>query len=150
MAVYLFLFLILGITKKCKNERITKLRNCIAKKLIWDETLSLMAESYLVLAISCFINFSYYEFKQPGEIFSGIFASVGAISLVLYPIFLLRFMLTSKEKVKDREFREKYNPIFEMLAFKDERPTLLEPFIKVIRVLILTASLIFLQKFRYF
>ena len=74
MAIYLFLFLILAMTKKCKNERITKFRKWLAKKLIWDETLNFMSESYLVLAISCFINFTYYEFKHPGEIFSGMFA----------------------------------------------------------------------------
>jgi hypothetical protein len=53
-------------------------------------------------------------------------------------------MLTRKDKVKDKEFREKYKPIFEILSFKDEIATLLEPFISVTRVLILTGTLIFL------
>jgi 2-oxo-4-hydroxy-4-carboxy--5-ureidoimidazoline (OHCU) decarboxylase len=53
-------------------------------------------------------------------------------------------MLTRKEKVKDKEFREKYNSIFEILSFKDERALLLEPFISVTRVLIFTAVLVFL------
>ena len=70
--------------------------------------------------------------------------------LVFYPVFLLSFMLSSKEKVKDKEFRKKYNPIFEILAFKDERAIILEPFISVMRVLILPATLIFLQKLRFF
>ena len=70
--------------------------------------------------------------------------------LVGYPIFLLWFMFENKSKIKNKEFREKYNPIYENLSFKDEKATLMEPFISVMRVLILTAVLIFLQKFRYF
>ena len=74
MFIYIFLFLVLGVSKNCKNKRIKKARKWIAIKIMWDGTLSFISESYLLLAISCFANFNYYQFKTPGEIFSGIFA----------------------------------------------------------------------------
>jgi hypothetical protein len=59
-------------------------------------------------------------------------------------------MLTNKTKIKDKQFRENYNAIYENLSLKDDKATLMEPFLSLARVLILTAALIFLQKYRYF
>ena len=59
-------------------------------------------------------------------------------------------MFENKGKIKNLLFREKFNKIFENLSFKDEKGTLIEPFISVMRVLILMAVLIFLQNYRYF
>ena len=74
MIVYLVLFLFIGVTKKIENERIKKLRNYLVSKLMWKETLSFIMESYMLLAISVLTNFTYYDFKTFGQIFSGIFA----------------------------------------------------------------------------
>ncbi len=117
---------------------------------MWNQTLSFMSESYMLLAISCLTNFSYFKFTTFGEIFSGIFAQLGTIVLVLFPALLLRFMHNERHKMKDKEFRESLSPIYENLSPKGDNATVLEPFISMVRVLIFTSMLIYLQDFRYF
>ena len=81
---------------------------------------------------------------------SGIFTQLGSIVLVFFPALLLRFMYVNKHKMKDKEFRESKSSIYENLSFNGDNATILEPFISMMRVLIFTASLIYLQDFRYF
>jgi hypothetical protein len=50
----------------------------------------------------------------------------------------------------EKEFRESRSAIYEKLSPRGDIATVLEPFISLVRVLIFTASLIYLQDFRYF
>ncbi len=122
----------------------------VAENVNFVSLLSFVSESYILLAISCFANFNNFQFKTPGEIFSGIFAQIGAIVLIAYPVFLILFTFKNKNKIKNTEFRKKYSPIYENMASNNDRTTLLISSISVIRVLILAAVIIYLQKYRYF
>ena len=59
-------------------------------------------------------------------------------------------MYVNRHKMKDKEFRESLSPIYENLSSRENNAIILEPFFSMVRVLIFTASLIFLQDFRYF
>ena len=96
MTVYAILFICIGLTKNIQNQRIKKLRSYLVTKLIWNETLSFISESYMLFAISWITNFTFYEFKTFGQIFSGIFAQLGSLVLVLFPVLLFRFMYKKK------------------------------------------------------
>ena len=66
MVVYKIIFILLGLTSKCKNGKILKVREKFKENVNFASLLSFFSESYLLLAISCFTNFNYWQFKTPG------------------------------------------------------------------------------------
>jgi hypothetical protein len=59
-------------------------------------------------------------------------------------------MHNQRHRMKDEEFRKSLDSIYGNLSFREDNATILEPFISMVRVLIFTSMLIFLQDFKYF
>ena len=70
---YLIVLLLLTVaTGKIKNERFAKLREYVAKNIMWGWMLGFITESFLVISISCFANFTNFTFESTGKIVSSI------------------------------------------------------------------------------
>ena len=60
---------------------------------LWDAVISFLNESYLIFAISCFVNIAFYaSASSKGEIFSYFFGVEMLLVVAGYPIFVLVFL----------------------------------------------------------
>jgi hypothetical protein len=59
-------------------------------------------------------------------------------------------MHNKRHRIADKEFTESRSAIYENLSYKGDNATIMEPFISMMRVLIFTSMLIFLEDFKYF
>jgi hypothetical protein len=59
-------------------------------------------------------------------------------------------MYNRRHRMADKEFREQRRAIYENLSPRADNATIMEPFISMVRVLVFTSMLIFLQDYKYF
>ena len=138
-------------TQRIKNHRFLRIRNYLTQGLFWNTILSFFTESYLLMAISSITNLRIFKHTSVGTVLSGNLAIIGAFVLIGLPIFVLFFLQTKSKKLYLANYRNKYGTIYEELSYKREgKAALMEPFISLMRVLLLTLSLLLLKEYRYF
>ena len=103
------------------------------------------------MAISSITNLRIFKHTSVGTVLSGNLAIIGAFVLIGLPIFVLFFLQNKSKKLHLASYRNKYGTIYEELSYKREgKAALMEPFISLMRVLLLTLSLLLLKEYRYF
>jgi len=150
--VYLIALLIFyAATLSVKNERFLRLRTFLTKGLIWNTIISFLTETYILIAISSITNFHIFKFTSLGNVLSLNFAMVGTMVLIGFPIFVLVFLQRKGNKLHLPKYRERYGKLYEELNYKREgKKALLEPFFSLVRILMLTLTLVLLKDYRYF
>ena len=121
--------------------------------MIWDATISFFNESYIIFAISSFVNLTppfCWNNKGKGQIASLILATLSLLIVLGYPIYVLVFFMKKFKRLPEKEFREKFGSMYLHLRFKESIIKLLEPFYSTIRRLILAATLVFLLRWPAF
>ena len=120
---------------------------------MWNSCISFMNESYIVLAVSCFVNYYVSDWSSWGGYVDNIIALITGITILVLPIFYFSLLRQNKNKINDPDFMTKYIEIYEALNKEKsvKRASILfEPSITKLRILILVAALIFLQKYLFF
>jgi len=91
--IYLLALLIFyKCTKKVENQYFRRVREYLTNGLIWNTVLSFLMESYLLLAISSITNLRIFKIASAGTGLSLIFAILGSLPLIGFPIFVLCFL----------------------------------------------------------
>jgi magnesium-transporting ATPase (P-type) len=151
ICVLVFLLIFHVTTSGVKNEKFVRFRAIVTKGLIWNNLLTFFTESYMLMSISTVTNYTEFYFNSLGTIVSSNLCMLGTVIIFGFPLWLLIFLNAKKDKLHLKKYRDKYGEVYEHLAYRREGPkALLEPGLSLVRVLILTFTLIFLQEWRYF
>ena len=96
----------------------SSLLNWLIRTLMWNMLLRFFIESYLELAMACFINFkNVSEIMTVDDNFNYWFAFGMLASLFCFPFFVLWFVYVADEKnlLHNRSLRSVYGSIYENL-----------------------------------
>jgi hypothetical protein len=129
------------------------MRNYLTNGLIWNSILSFLTESYMLMAISTITNLRDCRYNSFGTFLSSNLAFIGLIVLIGLPIFVLFFLLKKSKQLRLRRYKNKFGTLYAELNYNyiwKDKVVLLEPFFNLMRVLLLTLSLLLLKDFRYF
>ena len=88
-----------------------------------------------------------------GTFLSSNLAFIGSFVLIGLPIFMLFFLLKKSKNLRERSYKNKFGTLYAELNYNyiwKDKVVLLEPFFSLMRVLLLTLSLLLLKDFRYF
>lgn len=94
------------------NERVT---DWLQSQLCWNTILRFLIESYILIAISSFINLTELTFSDSGSRASTIGAIVGMVVILLLPFFILYYMFRKFDKLKNKKVISKYGAMYEGL-----------------------------------
>ena len=130
--------------KFMKNFRIYK---WLVRTLLWNLILRFFIESYLELAMSCFINFrNVSEVHQLDDNINYWFAFVMLAILVCFPVFVLWFVWDTHEShlLRNRPLRSVFGSIYENLKLQRKRGVAFYA-VFTIRRLLFALSLVYLD-----
>ena len=139
-------------TRRCKTKSwFKKYRGKLKATLIWNGTLGIFNESYLVICISCFVNIvfakqadKFGEYFSLGNTFFLLFVVLG------YPILILVVLLKNQPKLQYMEYRNRFGDFYLHFRYKEGRHTLFEPCYSAVRRLIQAAAMVVLAPWPFF
>ena len=137
---YCTLFILYPCCRALRNDAKCARKNThsMHKMLFWSHPILFLQEGYLDILIAASINMIFLKEGELGwsEV-SLIFTNVLSILMIAACSFLFFFVAIYLwprfEKLKTRQFRKKYKPIYEMLNLRRGRSTLLWPLIFMLR-----------------
>lgn len=127
--LYAGAFVFVVSTRNAKKERILKLRKKVKDSLMWNSTLTFMKESLIIFAISCFLQYKNFKFKNFGQGFSALNSVVYGIILIGFLAVNYRVMTKYRNCLQDKRFKAKFGTIFAALKHHRSKAMglLLEP-----------------------
>ena len=137
-------------SRNIENQYIVKLRKKAEEFMIWNALLQYGNESYLIYSISCATQLYSIKWRESGPGFSSFMAFLALVYLIAMPFINIFLLRRFKDRLRSEEIQNKYGAIYDSLKIENGNAVLYEPSIGLGRILMLTFSLIFLQRFRYF
>ena len=144
--VYLIVLIIFyACTWMIKHKKFMHYRNKIVDGLFWNSVISFITEAYMQLTVSCIINLLSLSFTSYGTVISSLSSLLALIVCLGFPIFSFCFLSRNRDKLRESQFKEKFESLYEGLNHKHGHYIVLaEPFFGCARVLILISALILL------
>ena len=153
ISVFVVIALLLVAATKCFScELIKKLRLKAKDEMMWNFVLTFINEAYIILALSCFMQFKHLQFKEPGLAFNSMLALIFGAIIVFTPFNNLRLLLKNKDQLDNEKFDKKYGSLYRTLNYKNN-PTLgvlIEPCLSQLRIFVMAIALIYLENHPYF
>jgi len=144
--------LFIAITKRLSNKYIVKLRGKAKNSIMWNSVLTLINESYIIIALSCLMQYKFLSFKSAGKAFSSLLSFVLGAIILISPFINLAILIKNKHKLKNKDFKSKYDSLYESFNYR-RYPTLgvlIEPCLSQLRILIMSIALIYFENHPYF
>ena len=119
---------------------------------MWNAVLTFINESYIIIALSCFMQYKFLSFNSAGKAFSSVLALVLGVIILVSPFANLAILIRNKDKLKNSHFKSKYGSLYETLNYR-RNPTagvLSEPCFSQLRILVMAAALIYFENHQYF
>lgn len=85
---------------------------------MWNFVVTFLNEGYIVIALSCFMQYRYLSFSTSGKAFSSVFALISGPILLISPLINLFIVLKNRHRLKEASFKDKYGSIYEKLNIK--------------------------------
>jgi hypothetical protein len=150
MIIFALLHVFRLVTRSATSPWLVKVRDFLTKDLVWNNTIALLIESFLVTAISCFINIRSLSWETKGLGLNSTLALIASISIIGLPVFSILWIRRNKEELDSVPLKERFGKLYMHLAYKKGGIVLWEPFIFMSRIIILALTLVFLADFPYF
>jgi hypothetical protein len=84
-----------------KYQKVRLFSKSIKELVYWSGTLRIIIESYTILAICAFVNFTDLQWDTYGNITMSITAIVAMIFCTLFPFLVIYFLYRNYELIKD-------------------------------------------------
>jgi len=76
-----------------KWARWLKIHQHFKNKVYWTSIITLVFESYSIIAICCLIHFEYISFQGPGNVLQSLIAIASFLALIWFPIHSARLFI---------------------------------------------------------
>jgi hypothetical protein len=116
----------------------------LRESLFYETIVSMITESYSILAVCCFIQFCDFNFDSPGEYVQNISMLMFFAVLVVFPIFITRHTVKYWHQVE--ELKQQYHGFFEELRIRTGPIILIYNNYFMLRRFILAACVVFLRQ----
>ena len=85
---YIWLVLLLLVIDSCKgrNFRLVRLGERLRHMLFYNLILSMLTESYSIIALSCMIGLNKLSFSSYGETIQSLFCILALLLIIAYPV----------------------------------------------------------------
>jgi hypothetical protein len=98
-----------------RYNRLSNLSERLRHMLFYNLILSMLTESYSMIAVSCMIGLKNIKANSFGEFIQSASCIFAIFVLVVYPILIFWILKKSWNTVEFKDAQEKYEPIFENL-----------------------------------
>jgi len=154
-SLYLFIMITIGIILvmiplkylAVKHPLSHKLYRIVAMKIGMATLLRLVLEGYLELCLSSFVNLLDLRFTNASDVYSSLVCVLALCLVLLYPIFLLKFVMFASSSQLDAELHQsRYGTLYMDLKY-DRKDALLYYLIFMMRRQIFTILAVFGQDY---
>ena len=127
-------------------RRLVNLGERLRHMLFYNLILSLLTESYSIIAISCMIGLNKLSFKNYGETTQSVFCILSLLVLIVYPILIVYILKKAWNRPDFQETMQRYEPICEHLKISLGPISLIHPIYFLLRRLFLAIVIVFLKE----
>jgi hypothetical protein len=113
LAVYLFLFL----TRKTDRHRLIQLREWLHGRMNWKFLIEFINETYIILAISCCMQFKFMQYQNFGESLNSVLSTIFWLALMAAPFIGFALLWKNKKRLDDDSFKKRFLSLYEHLNF---------------------------------
>lgn len=125
-------------------KRVANFYCSLRESLFYETIVSMITESYSILAVCCFIQFCDFNFDSPGEYVQNISMLLFFAVLIFFPILITRHTVKYWHQVD--ELREQYHGFFEELRIRTGPVILIYNNYFMLRRFILAACVVFMRQ----
>lgn len=93
--IFYFLSILLHLFLDCfieGNPQLAKFQMYLLDSLYYKSLLSMMMESYAIVAVCVMINLNYIKFSSFGDLFQSIVCFVALAVLIVFPLFIATYL----------------------------------------------------------
>jgi len=131
------------------SPRIAKFQISLLDTLYYKSLLSMMMESYAIVAVCVMINLNYVKFISYGTTVQSIICFMALIVLILFPLFIVTYLRKAFEPGSGR-ILHRFEPCFDELEMKKGRKVLWHPFYFLVRRLLLAVIVVMFREMLIF
>ena len=113
MIIYMILF------KYCRfNNRCKKFQKSFRQKIYFKVIILLVYESYVVIALSCFIGLRILDFSTTGLAVQSLSCIFFTVFMLVVPVFLIKYAVNNFEKLTHKITKRRIGVLYEDLNIK--------------------------------
>lgn len=144
MLIWLFVKIILHFAlRNCKQPKIVRLRDWITKELFWNQIISYIDESFLIICACSMANALHLNWIGPGYVINSITAITMFTVIIVYTVLGYYFLLKYHDKLRLKSFTSRFGNYYMHLRIK-YKESLAEPFCQKVRIIFLISSILLL------
>ena len=125
---------------KRRCRKIKRLEKKVKRKVCWSSLITLLNESYVILAVCLLINAQMISLESTGLAVMSILCITFLVLQILLPLFFIGKLYRNFDRLKDPQIEQGYGVIYEELRIKTGKKILFIPgFFLVRRVMLAIA-----------
>ena len=142
--IYVLAILLLFCIKPCrdKNKHVSKLSIRLTHTLFYNSYISIMTESYSLIAVCCCISFSIISFDSYGVAIQSFTSLTFFTMLIAFPIITVRHLSKNFSQLEKVGFKAKYGEFYEGLKLSNGPVVFWQPIWFLIRRFLLATTIV--------
>ena len=131
---------------KRRCRRIKRLERKVKSKVFWSSLITLLNESYVILAVCLIINAQILSLESTGLAVMSILCVTFLVLQILLPIFFIGKLYWNFDRLKDPQIEQGYGVIYEELRIKTGKKILFIPSSFLVRRVMLAIAVCIVGK----